>query len=116
MFLQSANANFITVSVQIEVFNNVDSHPSRNFKLEWPTYQIRVGRGSMSGGKELYPAEDNAWFESRVMSRAHAVLQTDPVTRVRSRSSSILWRSYLNFSDCGQRRSTLPASGIHFRT
>ena len=73
---------FITVSVQIEVFNNVDSYPSRRFSLEWPTYQIKVGRGSHSGEKELFPASNNAWFESRVMSRQHAILQADPVTKV----------------------------------
>jgi hypothetical protein len=72
----------LLVSVQIEVFNNVDSYPSRRFNLEWPTYQIKVGRGSQSGEKELFPASNNAWFESRVMSRQHAILQADPVTKV----------------------------------
>jgi hypothetical protein len=76
---------FITVSVQIDVFNNVDSFPSRRFSLEWPTYQIKVGRGSHSGEKELFPASNNAWFESRVMSRQHAILQADPVTKVQPR-------------------------------
>jgi hypothetical protein len=72
-----------SVNVEIQVFNNIDSHPSRRFTLSEPLYQIKVGRGSQNGGKELLPAEQNAWFESRVMSRAHAILQADPIARVR---------------------------------
>jgi hypothetical protein len=72
-----------TVSVELRVVNSKDSHPTRNFILRSPAYAIRIGRGSKSGNRELYPASHNAWFDSRVMSREHAVLKADPDDRVR---------------------------------
>jgi hypothetical protein len=72
-----------TVSVELRVIDFEDPHPTRNFILRSPTYAIRIGRGSKSGNRELYPASHNAWFDSRVMSREHAVLKADPDDRVR---------------------------------
>lgn len=70
------------VSVELRVVNFHDPHPTRAFVLRSPTYAIRIGRGSKSGNRELFPASYNAWFDSRVMSREHAVLKADPDTRV----------------------------------
>jgi hypothetical protein len=64
------------------VVNCEDPQPIRVFSLKSPTYAIRIGRGSKSGNRDLFPAIHNAWFDSRVMSREHAVLKADPDTRV----------------------------------
>ena len=69
----------MTVHVRLENVNyheSGESHPYRDLELNATNnYSIRIGRGSRSGSKDLYPAENNAWFESRVMSREHAVLK-----------------------------------------
>ncbi|KEF63004.1 uncharacterized protein A1O9_00979 [Exophiala aquamarina CBS 119918] len=36
----------------------------------------------MSGDGGLCPAKDNAWFDSRVMSRSHAIVRAEPHTRL----------------------------------
>ncbi|ERF73324.1 hypothetical protein EPUS_03157 [Endocarpon pusillum Z07020] len=69
------------LSVELQILNSEDPHPTRNFILRSPTYAIRIGRGSKSGNRELFPASYNAWFDSRVMSREHAVLKADPDDR-----------------------------------
>ncbi|KAF7508538.1 hypothetical protein GJ744_009087 [Endocarpon pusillum] len=69
------------LSVELQILNSDDPHPKRNFILRSPTYAIRIGRGSKSGNRELFPASYNAWFDSRVMSREHAVLKADPDDR-----------------------------------
>lgn len=72
------------MNVKLEVVNFDEPHPSRVFTLKGPSYAIRIGRGSKSGNKELVPASNNAWFDSRVMSREHALLKADPAEGVSS--------------------------------
>src|SRR5689334_12940088 len=76
-----ALANSETVEVRLRAINNIDSHPIRSFTLKAPEYTLKVGRGSRSGSIDLYPAGHNAWFESRVMSREHALFRADPVKK-----------------------------------
>ena len=67
------------VHVELKVINRDESHPNRVLTLDTANnFTIQIGRGSRSGGKELYPAADNAWFDSRVMSREHAILRAHP--------------------------------------
>ena len=68
------------LDVEIDVVGSDDSCPIRFVTLRDPTYAIRIGRGSKSGTSNLCPADNNAWFDSRVMSREHAVLKADPET------------------------------------
>lgn len=44
--------------------------------------EVPIGRASKSVAKGILGAEDNAWFDSPVMSRDHAVLKLDPETTV----------------------------------
>lgn len=60
-----------------------ERHPDRSLLLRAPDYICQIGRGSRSGGQELFPSDTNALFESRVMSREHALLHADPVSKVR---------------------------------
>ncbi|OAL39635.1 hypothetical protein AYO20_01032 [Fonsecaea nubica] len=55
--------------------------PKRVITLEAPDWEIRIGRGSGSRVEEFAPAEDNAWFDSRVLSRRHAILRGNPITK-----------------------------------
>lgn len=69
------------VVVRLEVINEEDAGESNAYRyltLEAPSYSVRIGRGSRSGSKDLEPAENNAWFDSRVMSREHAILRANP--------------------------------------
>lgn len=73
-----------TVIVRLEVVNEDEageSHTFRYLTLESPSYSVHIGRGSRSGSKDLYPAENNAWFDSRVMSRDHAILRAQLGTK-----------------------------------
>ena len=77
-------ANSPTVVVRLEVVNEDEageSHTFRYLTLEAPSYSVHIGRGSRSGSKDLYPAENNAWFDSRVMSRDHAILKAQLGTK-----------------------------------
>lgn len=76
--------SFPTVFVRLEVINEDDAGESnalRYLTLEAPSYSVRIGRGSRSGSKDLEPAENNAWFDSRVMSREHAILKANIATK-----------------------------------
>lgn len=78
------HSDSLIVHVRLEVINEEESgesHAYRYLTLEAPSYSIRIGRGSRSGSKDLYPADNNAWFDSRVMSREHAVLKAQPDTK-----------------------------------
>ncbi|KIY03310.1 uncharacterized protein Z520_01777 [Fonsecaea multimorphosa CBS 102226] len=55
--------------------------PKRTLTLEAPDWEVRIGRGTGSRIEELTPAENNAWFDSRVLSRRHAVLRANPTTK-----------------------------------
>ena len=44
----------------------------RNFSLNLDTKQVDIGRASRNIAKGLTAAEDNAWFDSPIMSRQHA--------------------------------------------
>lgn len=44
----------------------------RVFSLNLDTKQVDTGRASRNAAKGLTAAEDNAWFDSPIMSRRHA--------------------------------------------
>lgn len=69
-------------TVHLRDVENRDPIAERTITLTSPDWAVKIGRGSSSGDENLRPAKDNAWFDSRVMSRAHAVLQADPDTKV----------------------------------
>jgi hypothetical protein len=50
-----------------------DSLPFRSLTFTSDNYTIPIGRSSKSQVKNLVPAHNNGWFDSRVMSRSHAV-------------------------------------------
>ena len=82
---RNIRSNNMAVNICLKVITNGESHPDRSLKLDAEnTYTVRIGRGSRSGSKDLYPAENNAWFESRVMSREHAILKAHPGSKVSS--------------------------------
>ncbi|KIX00622.1 uncharacterized protein Z518_09687 [Rhinocladiella mackenziei CBS 650.93] len=58
-----------------------DSLPERTIILKSPDWEIKIGRGTLSGNENLHPAKENAWFDSRVMSRDHAILLANPCSR-----------------------------------
>jgi hypothetical protein len=74
-----------TVAIQLDEWKPegvalTDPFPVRTFTLRAPDYTVSVGRATTSGtGPRASP--NNAYFNSRVVSRDHAVLKADPVTR-----------------------------------
>jgi hypothetical protein len=50
---------------------------------------IAIGRASKVEAKQLLPACDNAWFDSRVMSRKHAKIFMFPDRKVRGGSNHL---------------------------
>lgn len=56
----------------------------RSFTLSTSEPSIEIGRCSKRGLRNRTPAKDNAWFDSRVMSRDHAELSISLETKVRS--------------------------------
>ena len=70
--------------VYLHIFDtsNKESYPVRGLQLKAPLYSCRLGRGSLSGDQSLFPRNNNGYFESRVMSREHAVIEADPYDKV----------------------------------
>ncbi|OCT52901.1 hypothetical protein CLCR_09783 [Cladophialophora carrionii] len=71
----------IHVTVTLEDVDLCEPIPKRTITLRAPTWQVNIGRGTQSGYGSITAAPDNTWFDSKVMSRNHAVLRADPVTK-----------------------------------
>jgi hypothetical protein len=52
-----------------------DTLPFRSLTFSSDDDTVAIGRSSKSQNKNLVPLHNNGWFESRVMSRQHAVLR-----------------------------------------
>ncbi|KGQ01629.1 hypothetical protein PAAG_11611 [Paracoccidioides lutzii Pb01] len=61
-------------AVTLTLLNSKCSVGPRVLTLSSDTEKIVIGRSSRATNKELVPAQNNAWFDSRVMSRAHATI------------------------------------------
>ncbi|KAL4933075.1 FHA domain protein [Aspergillus undulatus] len=61
--------------VVLHVLSLTDPFPSRSLTFNNPTDRIEIGRASKRENKNLAPSPHNALFDSRVMSRIHAVLR-----------------------------------------
>lgn len=60
-----------------------DEVPARTLTFSDNTKHIDIGRSSKREAKNLVPSAQNAWYNSRVMSRNHAVLTVSPTQKVR---------------------------------
>lgn len=67
-------ANFIGVVVTLTPVYSPDTLPFRSLTFLSNSNTVPVGRASKSETKKLVPNHDNGWFDSRVMSREHAVI------------------------------------------
>ncbi|KAL2441979.1 hypothetical protein ABEF95_016984 [Exophiala dermatitidis] len=70
-----------SATVVLRDVDHLDSIPERTITLEAPDWKVKVGRGSLSSADALRPTSKNAWFDSRVMSRNHAVLRANPYAK-----------------------------------
>lgn len=63
---------------------------SRTFHLSHEFQTVPIGRASKRGPQPRTPAQENGWFESRVMSRDHAelILSLDQHVRLLSLAST----------------------------
>jgi hypothetical protein len=68
--------------IVLQDIDNLNPIPERRIVLHAPAWSVNVGRGTSSGDESLRPGAVNAWFDSRVMSRSHAVISADPDTKV----------------------------------
>ncbi|OJD13187.1 hypothetical protein AJ78_06330 [Emergomyces pasteurianus Ep9510] len=68
----------LSVAVTLTPLNFEDPIERRFFTLSSGTDEIVIGRSSKVPTKALSPARDNAWFDSRVMSRRHAIITVCP--------------------------------------
>ncbi|KAJ5306074.1 hypothetical protein PENANT_c024G08491 [Penicillium antarcticum] len=71
-----------------------DTHPSRALTLFDDDVPLPIGRASKREARKRSPAEDNGWFDSRVMSRDHALVSIS----IESKNVYIL--------DCGSTHGT----------
>ncbi|KAJ5154350.1 uncharacterized protein N7500_009789 [Penicillium coprophilum] len=55
-----------------------DTHPLRTLTITDSDITVAIGRASKRETRKRNPATENAWFESRVMSRDHAFLNIPP--------------------------------------
>ncbi|KAJ5210572.1 hypothetical protein N7491_010379 [Penicillium cf. griseofulvum] len=55
-----------------------DTHPLRTLSITDNDITVAIGRASKRETRKRSPATENAWFESRVMSRDHAFLNIPP--------------------------------------
>ncbi|EEH50339.2 uncharacterized protein PADG_06418 [Paracoccidioides brasiliensis Pb18] len=61
-------------AVTLTLLNSKCSVGPRVLTLSSDTEKIVIGRSSKATNKKLVPAQNNAWFDSRVMSRTHATI------------------------------------------
>jgi hypothetical protein len=61
-----------------------DTHPMRTLTITDNDKTVAIGRASKRETRKRSPAAENAWFESRVMSRDHAFLNIPPGQNVSS--------------------------------
>lgn len=61
-----------------------DIHPLRTLTITDNDKTVAIGRASKREARKRSPATENAWFESRVMSRDHASLNILPGQNVSS--------------------------------
>lgn len=66
-----------------------DVLPFRCLTFDSDSDSINIGRSSKREAKNLTPADNNAWFESRVMSRNHASLRVSLEDKVRAQSTPL---------------------------
>ncbi|PGH08795.1 hypothetical protein AJ79_05894 [Helicocarpus griseus UAMH5409] len=62
------------LALTLTPLNFEDPIPRRDLTLSSDNHEIVIGRSSKVVSKNLLPKADNAWFDSRVMSRNHAVI------------------------------------------
>ncbi|OAP65576.1 hypothetical protein AYL99_01548 [Fonsecaea erecta] len=70
-----------SLTITLRELDSREPIPKRVITLEGPDWELRIGRGTESRIEELTPAENNAWFASRVLSRRHAILHANPTTK-----------------------------------
>ena len=76
--------------------------------------RVIVGRASTNKAKKILADKDNAWFDSPIMSRQHAVLSMSSLPKVsphsgpRSKPMKIClhWRQRITLQDCGSTHGT----------
>ncbi|KAJ5970855.1 uncharacterized protein N7479_000773 [Penicillium vulpinum] len=71
-----------------------DTHPLRTLTMTNNDQTVAIGRASKRETRKRSPATENAWFESRVMSRDHAFLNILP------------GRDVVSICDCGSTHGT----------
>lgn len=81
-----------------------DTHPLRTLTITDNDKTVAIGRASKRETRKRSPAPENAWFESRVMSRDHAFLNIPTDHKV---SSNLQIRPY-SLADIFDRRFSLP--------
>ncbi|EXJ60300.1 hypothetical protein A1O7_04452 [Cladophialophora yegresii CBS 114405] len=69
------------VTVTLEDVDLREPIPKRTVTLRGPAWHVNIGRGTQSGYGGITAAPDNTWFDSKVMSRNHAILRADPATK-----------------------------------
>ena len=80
---QDVHANGTIVIVDLKITGNADYHHERSFILRPPAFAMSIGRSSSTRDGKYLPQKDNGWFESRVVSREHAVIKASPDMKVR---------------------------------
>jgi len=78
---------YFTLDAQIEFIGLLgeDSVGDRYFVLTKDRPSMIIGRSSRNKAKSLQAAENNAYFDSPVMSRTHALIETDGQGKVSSK-------------------------------
>uniref|UniRef100_A0A093VBD9 Uncharacterized protein C3H7.13 n=1 Tax=Talaromyces marneffei PM1 TaxID=1077442 RepID=A0A093VBD9_TALMA len=105
-------ANVIGVVVTLTPVYSPDTLPFRSLTFLSSNDTVPVGRASKSETKNLVPSHDNGWFDSRVMSREHAVIgvkMEDKTVYVRDHGS--LHGTQLNDVKITPKQNTTVTSG-----
>ena len=78
--LPRALANMPSVQISFSDLEFAEDVGDRTIVLEHPHYEITVGRGNPSDSA-IAPKKDNLFFTSKVVSRNHAIISADPITK-----------------------------------
>lgn len=84
--------------------------------LKAPAFAMSIGRSSRSEDGKLFPRADNGWFDSRVVSREHAVIKAFPdMNAVFIEDAGSMHGTFVNEHKVGPREKEMLANGDQLR-
>lgn len=123
MYLSRPKADLVGIYLAVVTLTPLETPDdfTRVIVLTSTKNKISVGRASKNEAKGLIAERDNAWFDSPIMSRQHAVLSMSALPKVspysmrrQHRHSKLTGKQHISLEDCGSTHGTF-ISGLRLQ-